>query len=214
VVAVGEYSDPNQIYTGQPGTTLKGKRFPGEEFRIGKIRFVEHPWGKVYLSAGAGGQATTTTADVAAGATTIPVTATTGLAAGTWITLGTVETSTTRQPTTEQVLITAIDTLDLTVQGMGNALDNVGCKYAHSSGAAVTEADNAFAMPVFGKNSVVGFFSKNLGLDGEQQIHDHPEIVLGRHVDYAWWWIGGVAAIAKYCCRGEFATRVPVYGHS
>lgn len=217
VEAVGEYSDPALIYDGTSG--ISGKRFPNERFKIANIRFVESMYGKVYLSAGTASQsATTLTADAAAGATSISVAELTGLAAGDFITIGTVESSTTRYPTTEQVLITAASGSSgagtLTIQGAGNTLENEGLKYAHVSGAAVTEAPNVFAIPVLGPESIVGLYSSVTGKDGLQDVHEHLGTVNGRFWDYTWWWIGGVKAIAKFCVRGEFATRAPAYGDS
>lgn len=217
VEAVAEYSDPSLIYDGK--SKLSGARFPNERFKIGNIRFVESLFGKVYLGAGTPLQAATTiTADAAAGATQIAVAESTGLTAGDFITIGTVESGTTRYPTTEQVLITAASASSgaatLTIQGAGNTLENEGLRYAHVSGTAVVEAPNVFAIPVLGPESIVGLYSSVTGVDGLQDVHPHQGVVNGRFWDYTWWWIGGVKGIPKFCVRGEFATRTSIYGDS
>lgn len=208
IQALAEYSDPNLIYTGE-SALKENEHFPGEVFRINNLRIVRHPWGKVYLGAGTQAQATTLASAAAAGDTSIVVSSASGIAVGDWLTIGTVESGTTQQPTTEQVRVTGVNSTTISIYGAG--LSN-GLMFAHDSGAAVTEAANVFAIPVFGKNSVVGYYDPEVGLEGRTDVREHVSTVPGRFWNYSWYWLGGVALVDKFCLRGEFATKMGLVG--
>jgi N4-gp56 family major capsid protein len=209
ITAIAQQSDPQLMYTGK--SALKGnERFPGEVFKINNLRVVQHPWGKVYLGAGTTAQsATTCDGAVAAGDTSFDVANASGIVAGDWITVGTLESGTTQQATTEQVLVTAVDSNAITIQGAGASF---GFKFAHDSGAAVTEAANVFAMPIFGKNSIVGYFDESIGREGQLANREHYTVVPNRLWNYSWYWVGGVAKVDSKIVRAEFATTMGLHG--
>jgi len=205
--AVGEYADPKLLYMGKPGVLGKGGRFKNERGMLAGLRFIEHPYGKVWLGGGTVAQTATTVADAAAaGATSIVVTAATGLAAGDWITLGK------GTATEEQVQITAVSDTTLTVRGVGNAFGNWGCKYAHAASATVTEAPNVVGLPVFGPKSLRGRFASDPGKNGEVSVEWAATNLPKRAINHSWYWIGGFGVVDKWVVRGECATSGHVLG--
>lgn len=213
ITAVSEYSDPQMIYSGM--SELKGnEHFPGELFKINNLRVVAHNYGKVYLGAGSTIRtATTLNGAVSAGDTTITVTTDNSLAVGDYLTIGTVESGTTRQATTEQVRVTGVgNTPVINIQGAGTGSDNFGLKFAHDSGATVTCGTNVFAMPVFGKDSLVGYYDGDLGIEGQTYVREHQSVLPEQFWNYSWKWLGGVGIVDKYVLRGEFATSMGLLG--
>ena len=193
-----KYRHPNEIFKNMPGFTFAG------------IRFVPHRAGKLYLSGGATAQAATTlSAAVAAGATSCTVASATGLAAGDYITLGTLEAN-----DADQVQITVVSGTDLTIKGGGNTPGNLGCAYAHASGAAVTEAANVAAVPIIGKNSLKGVHGDDTGRYGIATLAEGLDVLQtggqGRFVYPGWYWFGGVGIWTRYLIRGECAVS---FGH-
>ena len=182
--------------------------YNGEMARLMGIRFVRSRYGKLYLSGGVVAQAATTlNGAVAAGATSIIVTSGTGLAAGNWVTIGTLEAA-----DAEQVQITDISaTPTLVVRGAGNAASNFGLKYAHASGAAVTEATNAAAICLLGANSVKGVYGDNTGKFGKSVIKENIDS-LNRLLSLGWYWYGGIGIVPKYVLRGEVACKQNIFG--
>jgi N4-gp56 family major capsid protein len=213
--AVAEYSDPTMIVTGDISVIGKGGRFPDEKGRLFNLRFLTHEYGKLFLGAGTAAQAATSlSADAAAGATSLSVGDATGFAAGTYVTVGTLESSTTAQPTTEQVLITAVDGTTLTIRGAGNAFGNWGLKFAHSSGASVIEAPNVAAIPVLGPESMVLAFADEVGQDGEVAIEWASTNIPRRFQNHSWYWVGGSAIVDKNVVMLEVATTGNILGEN
>jgi hypothetical protein len=205
--AVGEYADPALIYRGKPGVLGKGGRFKNERGMLAGLRFIEHPYGRLFLGAGTPAQsATTLNGAVTAGATEVVLTAATGITAGDWVTLDQGE------ATEEQVLVTAVDTNTLTVRGGGNSLGNWGLKYAHANGSGAVEAPNVAGLPVFGPRSIRGRFASDPGKNGEVSIEFKATNIPKRFLNHAWYWIGGFAIVDKYVVRGEVACSGHVYG--
>jgi len=181
--------------------------YKGEFARLCGIRFVRTRMGKIYLSGGTVAQsATTIDADAAAGATALSVASATGLAVGNYITVGTLE-----GVNAEQVQITAVSGTDLTIQGIGNAPDNWGLKFAHASGEAVTEAANVVALPIIGKNSLRGVYGSEWGKFGMSVIKEGTD-TLDRLLSIGWKWYGGVGIFEKYLIRGECAISAGTLG--
>lgn len=198
-------------------TNVMGKKLPGEKYRFGSLRFIESQYGKVFCGAGTPTQgATTSTAAVAAGDTVINVANATGLAVGNWITVGTVESSTTAVPATENVLITAVNTLALSIRGAGADGDanDVGFKFAHGSGAAVVEAPNVCALPILGPESAIIAFAADVGWEGEVSLEWAPTQLPRRFLNHAWYWVGGAKLIDKNCVQIECATTGNFYGNN
>ena len=206
--AVGEYSDPKLIYRGLPGVLGGGGRFKNERGMFAGIRFVEHPYGKLFLGGGTPLQAATTLdGGFAAGVTAIDVASATGIIVGDWITVGALESS-----VAENVLVTAVETNALTIRGAGNAIGNFGLKYAHLTGVAVTEAPNVASIPVFGPSSIRGRFTTDPGKNGQVAVEWANTAIPRRNLNHSWYWVGGFGLVDKYVIRGEVATTGHVYG--
>lgn len=174
--------------------------FDAEVGYLSGLHFISHEYGKIYLSGGTLAQATTLSAAVAAGATTCSVADATGLAANDWVTLGTLESS-----SAEQVQITAISGTDLTIRGIGNTDTNFGCKYAHASGAAVTEAANVAGVVLIGPRSIPALYASAIGREPRASVEWASTNIPHRFLNHAWYWIGGFGRVEKHVLRGEFA---------
>ena len=160
--------------------------------------------------------ATTTTAAAAKGATTVYVTETTGLAAGSYVTLGTIETeSVSPGANLEQVYITAASASsgagNITIRGDGKA-NNFGLRFDHASGEAVTEAYNVAAIPLIGKESLIGIYGADTGMYGKPIEKLGTLDLMERMYYYSWYWYGGVSAIQKHMMLGKVAVSDWIMG--
>lgn len=190
-LAVSEYQNKDGIFKGEVG-------------ELGGLAFISHRYGKLYLGGGLVAQAATTVATtaVAAGDTAVTVASGTGLSNGDYITLGTLEAA-----DAERVqIVSGGTTTSLVVRGIGNAPGNFGCAKAHAVGAAVTEAPNVAAIPIFGKMSVHGVAGTLYG--GKMGDHGLDWVVtnIPQRFLNAWWkWFGGYAIYEKHVIRAEVA---------
>jgi len=187
----------------------KAKAFKHEAFEFASIRFIPSRLGKLYLGGGTVAQAATTlNGAVAAGATSITLTLGTGIAAGDWLTIGTLEAA-----DAEQVQVTdAASTPTFTIVGAGTGASNRGLKYAHANLAAVVESANVAAIPLVGQNSVRGLYVEETGRYGKAVVRNDLDS-LNRFVSIGWKWAGGVNIFPKLVLRGEFAIANKIYGN-
>lgn len=195
--------------------------FNGELADVRGLRFVESVQGKIYPGAGTVAQgATTLNGATLAGATSLILTSATGIVAGDFITVGTLEDGSTVTTETyseavkrlETVLVTAVDTNTVTVVGLGyasGAAQTPGMRYAHPSGEAVTEAAQVAAIPVFGPSSVMKAYAVPTGPFGEVRVSG-PFDVLQRFHNVGWYFIGGWAkTMGTWNVRIEVACSNP-----
>ncbi len=205
------YVNPGPIATGR---ISEGGSLPGEIGQLYKLRFLPHVYGKLFLGAGAPAQAaTTSTLALAAGGTEIIVASETGLAAGTWVTVGTLESSSTAYPTTERVQILSIDTTThCQIQGRGNAFDNFGLQFAHAADCSVIEAPNVAAIPIMGPESMVVAYADSVGQEGEVAVEWKSTDLPKRFVNHSWYWVGGASIVDKNVVMIEAATAGEMYG--
>ena len=181
--------------------------YKGEMARLCGIRFVKSNFGKLYLGGGkAIVTATTLNGAVSAGGTSVILTDSGAIAAGSWITIGTLEAA-----DAEQVLVTAKSTHTCTIRGAGNTASNFGLKYDHATGAAVANAYNAAAICLLGANSVKGVYGSNTGKYGKSVIKENIDS-LNRLLSLGWYWYGGIGIVPKYVLRGEVACKQHVFG--
>lgn len=197
---VGYYQVPDNIYKAEVGM-------------LANVRFVQSRQAKVYWGAGAAtataGSTTVATA-AAAGSNTIVTASGTNIAAGDYVTIGTVETeSVSPASNLEQVLVTAVDTNTLTVRSLGTYRPDsngktTGLLYDHAVGETVKETYNVAAIPIIGKNSVMGVHGASTGRYGKSGYTDGLDI-LGRF-GYVWWyWYGGVSVVNRNMILGKAA---------
>jgi len=205
--AVGEYADPKALYTGRPGQIYAGAKFKGEAGQLGGLRLVSNRLGKIFPAGGTAAQAETTcTEPIAAGDTSCTVAAATGITIGDWVTLNA------GTGVQEQVLVTNVAGLVLTIRGIGNKFSNFGFKYAHADNCSLIEGTNVAALPVFGPNSIRGRFASEVGKNGEVRIAVKDTLIPGRFINHSWYWVGGFGQMEKYLLRGECAVSGGMYG--
>lgn len=207
IMALNEFKYPAYYQNQMVGGLLKA-----EIGALGGVRFIEHPYGKLYLAGGLTAQAATTLdGSIAAGATTLKAAASDGLGVGSYVLLGTKEAS-----DAELVEITAQSGVSNTFQGIGNSFGTFGCQYSHNTGAAVTEAKNVGALPIIGRQSIRGAFGANVGRRGQATVFNSLDTndKLGRFQHAGWYWYGGFARLEKYLIRGEVYVTGNIIGQN
>jgi len=212
----GYYQNAKVIMDGS-FESIDAGRLPGEMFRFGDLRFVSSQYGKLFLGAGTPLQAATTLdGGHAAGATTVNVASATGIIAGNYITIGTIEQTTTAVHATEQVLVTAVSTNALTVKGAGaeGVAGDTGLKFAHLTGVSVVESPNVAALPIMGPESVVIGFASDVGWEGEVSLDFAPTQLPRRFINHSWYWVGGAKIIDHNVVQLEVATAGNVLGNN
>lgn len=157
------------------------------------IRVIKSPLAKVFYGAGADNAspvATTLSSAATALDKTITVTANTNIAVGMWLTVGTVESSTTEYLTTEVCYVTGVSATTITVIGGGV---NGGLRFSHAALAAVENGDAVHAAVFGGPNSL----AKVYGTLGEYGELVGPKVD-GSADDFiisSWKWWGGYARL-------------------
>jgi N4-gp56 family major capsid protein len=189
----GYYQTPDNLYKGEVGM-------------MAGIRFITSPLGRVYLGSGttAAGAASTVDGAHAKGATTLNVASasTLGAAVGLYVTVGTLETESVNPGANlEQVKITAVNTNALTIQSLGPKGD-LGLRYDHASGEAVNIAYNVCALPLIGKNSLIGVYGSSTGQYGQAVAKTGMDL-LNRFVYMGWYWYGGIGLIQRNLLLGK-----------
>lgn len=166
-------------------------------YELGKVwgvRLVVSPFAKAFYGAGANNATadvdTTLNGAISALATKAVATTIGSLAAGMWVTLGTVEDSTTGYPTTEIVMVDQIDpdgdnASEFSFHGGGA---NGGCRFAHADGAHLCNNNTVHPVVIGGPYSLGKVFSSEYGEYGEsvgpKQTGDLNQFILG---GYKWW---------------------------
>jgi N4-gp56 family major capsid protein len=216
VVNPGYYQEAQVLMDGD-FRSIAGKRFEGETYRLAGLRFIPSQYGKLYLGAGTVAQAATTlNGDHAAGATTVNVASAANITAGDYVTIGTLESSTTARHSTEQVYVSAVDTNALTIRGAGTegVAGNTGLKFAHLSGVAVTESPNVASIPIMGPESAIIAFATDVGWDGEVSLEWAPTQLAKRFINHGWYWVGGAKVIDHNVVVIEAATAGKILGNN
>lgn len=195
ILAVGEYQDAGLILNNELG-------------ELAGFKLVVTPWAKVFWGAGANNAsvvATTLAADVNALATTIVVAANTNIAVGQRLHIGTVETAGTHYATNESVIVSAIDTVNISIIGEG---ENGGLKYDHSTGAAVRNADSAYPVVFGGPESLGKVYDTTVGEYGKI-VGPNKGGILEQWTSLGWKWYGGYGIVAQNrILRSEFSSSM------
>lgn len=182
--------------------------FNGELAYWGGLRMIVTANAKGFWGAGAAQTtAVTTTLATAAnpGDTTITVASATGITIGSWLAIqDATEPGNTWSDSNELFMVTGIAGAVIT----GFALDPgpgdaAGLRFAHAVGAAVTNNNSVFPIPVFGPNSVTKAASDWTGPYGETVVTG-PFDRLGRFLTFGWYGIEGYARTRNaWLFRGE-----------
>ena len=86
-----------------------------------------------------------------------------------------------------------------------------GLRYNHAAGESVTTGYNVAAVPIIGKNSLLGLFGSDCGRYGTPIEKDGLD-TLNRIKYYGWYWYGGVGVIQKHIVLGLCACSRRVLG--
>lgn len=195
ILAVGEYQDAGLILNNELG-------------ELAGFKLVVTPWAKVFWGAGADNAsvvATTLAADVNALATTIVVAANTNIVVGQRLHIGTEETAGTHYATNESVIVSAIDTVNISIIGEG---ENGGLKYDHSTGAAVRNADSAYPVVFGGPESLGKVYDTTVGEYGKI-VGPNKGGILEQWTSLGWKWYGGYGIVAQNrILRSEFSSSM------
>jgi hypothetical protein len=167
----------------------------GELGTLGGIKIVVTNWAKRFYGAGAANDSISTTISsaVVAGDTTVSFTADTSISIGDWLTIGTVESSTTEYPETELVQVISGSSSPYTIAG-GAA--NGGFKFAHAALDTVKDNDTVHAVCFYGKNSIGKVFSPDTGSMGKV-LPPKTTGLLDQFMSLPWKWFGGYARVAE-----------------
>ncbi len=200
----------NARYYRSDDTTL----FEGEIGMAAGIRFVVTPQARIHLASGTPAQtATTLAASAAKGSTSVTVASATGLTAGDFIAIGTVETESVNPGANlEMVQITGVSGTTLTVRGLGDGT-GFGLRFDHAAGEAVTEAPSVADIPIIGRNSLIGVYGARTGRYGQAIMKEGLDI-LDRIAYFGWYWYGGVARVEKNLILGRVALTKQTIGYN
>lgn len=195
LLLVGEYQDKGMILNYELG-------------ELNGFSIVVTPWSKVFWGAGvANGSAvgTTLSTDQKALDLTINVTANTNMVVGGRLTIGPVETAAVYMPTTESVIITAINSTAITIIGEG---ENGGLRYDHNSLENVSNADNVFPCVFGGPESLAKIYDTEVGEFG-QIVGPKKTGLVEQFITLGWKWYGGYGIIANNrVLRAEVASSI------
>jgi N4-gp56 family major capsid protein len=196
-IAAAEYQDKSMILNWEAGEVLG-------------FKVIVSPYAKVLWGAGvanASAIATTTTADSKALATTLVLSSSANVHAGDHIMIGTIESSTTFYGTNEYATVVswASATNTATVVGQGH---NGGLRYAHASGATVSNADNVAANIFAGKGSLKKIYDVNTGEFGTV-VGPYLDGAVRQWANLGWKWRGNYGRISEsWLLRQECALGI------
>ena len=168
--------------------------FNGELAYWSGIRMVVSAGAKAFYAAGASNAsaiATTLNGSVAAGAEDIIVASATNIDVGDMMLIGTIETGNTWTDTNELWVVTAVSGTTITGYALqGGPSTGGGLRYAHASGATVSNAATVFPTTFVGPESLTKVCSGFTGPYGETVVSG-PFDKLGRFLTFGWWLISG-----------------------
>lgn len=186
---------------------LLGERMPNNSFllngeiggHVGGIRIIESNFAKIFSGAGSSLAMLVNSLSAAAapGSTQVSLSsATSSDAIGDYITIGTVESTANGEQAVTEVVFRASGTTGGSSFGLVGAGANGGLKYAHSSGAAVTHANQVYATIFMGMDALMKVYAGEWLENGEVL----PPEVSGLAKQFntmAWHWYGGFARKAE-----------------
>lgn len=180
---------------------------------LGEFRIISSPWAKVFGGAGVdNGTAVATTLSSAANALskTIVVASASNITIGSYLTIGTEETSTltdagTLYPMNERVKAISASGTTVTIVGEG---DNGGLKYDHASGSAVRNADSVYPVIFGSPNSVAKAYAGEVGEYGAV-VGPKMDGLLDQFVSLGWKWYGAFGIINEnWIVRAEVSSSL------
>lgn len=199
IKSVALYQDKEILFNGEVGQSIHG------------FKLLADPQAKIFLGAGADADSnldTTISAAVARLATTLTATSGTNLNANSWFMLGTEETAGSFYVTNERLRTKSSYVDDATTVTFIGAGANGGCKYAHASGAALRNADNAYPVLFGSPQSMVKMFTSQIG-PFAQLVGPKVSGILDQFKTLGYKWHGGYGlAMPNAVLRGEYAATL------
>ena len=126
--------------------------------------------------------------------TTFAVTSSTNLSVGKWLNVcDTVETGSTVYPKNERVKFVSADSATITIIGEAG---NAGFRFAHATGAIVSNADSAYTIVFGGPQSLVKLYDPGTGPFG-MTVGPEWRGILKQFVDLGWKFYGGYGILAQ-----------------
>ena len=89
---------------------------------------------------------------------------------------------------------------------------STGLMFDHANGEVVKETQNVCAVPIIGKNSLMGVYGSRTGRYGQSGFKTGLDIL--DRFGYVWWyWYGGVARVDRYLLLGKVAVKSYTLGY-
>ena len=185
IILLGQYRDnaPETVLMGEIGTHMSG------------IRLVVSDWAKIFQGAGSTKVASSDNLSnaVNAGATTIAVSTALTSGTGTYLTIGTRETTANGEQTNIETVYAAALSSAMAIQG---GAPNGGLLFDHSSDTPVGAYNQVHAVVVFGANSIMKVHDSG-GANPQILAPEMGEGLLDQWDNFRWRWYGGFGVHAQ-----------------
>lgn len=166
---------------------------------VGGIRIIESNFAKIFSGAGSSlaMDVNSLGADAAPGSTQVSVSsATSSDAIGDYITIGPIESTALGESAVTEVVFRGSGTTGGSSFGLVGAGANGGLKYAHSSGDAVTHANQVYASVFMGMDALMKVYAGEW-LENGQVLPPEVSGLTKQFNTMAWHWYGGYARKAE-----------------
>lgn len=185
IILLGQYRDsaPETVLMGEIGAHMSG------------VRLIVSDWAKIFQGAGSTFVASSDNLSnaVNAGATTIAVSTALTSGTGTYLTIGTRETTANGEQTNVEVVYAAALSSALAIQG---GAPNGGLLFDHSSDSPVGAYNQVHAVVVFGAESIMKVFASDIG-ENPQLLPPKVDGMLDQWDSAQWRWYGGFGRRAE-----------------
>jgi len=185
IILLGQYRDnaPETVLMGEVGAHMSG------------VRLVVSDWAKIFQGAGSTKVASSDNLSnaVNAGATTIAVSTAISSGTGTYLTIGTRETTVNGEQTNVETVYAAALSSAMTIAG---GAPNGGLLFDHSSDSPVGAYNQVHAVVVFGAESIMKVFASDIGAN-PQLLPPKVDGSLDQWDMAEWRWYGGFGVRAQ-----------------
>ena len=185
IILLGQYRDsaPETVLMGEVGAHMSG------------VRLIVSDWAKIFQG---GGSTLVASSDnlsnaVNAGATTIAVSTAISSGTGTYLTIGTRETTANGEQTNVEVVYAAALSSALAIAG---GAPNGGLLFDHSSDSPVGAYNQVHAVVVFGAESIMKVYASDIG-ENPQLLPPKVDGMLDQWDSAQWRWYGGFGVRAQ-----------------
>ena len=185
IILLGQYRDsaPETVLMGEVGAHMSG------------VRLIVSDWAKIFQGAGSTLVASSDNLSnaVNAGATTIAVSTAISSGTGTYLTIGTRETTANGEQTNVEVVYAPALSSALAIAG---GAPNGGLLFDHSSDSPVGAYNQVHAVVVFGAESIMKVYASDIG-ENPQLLPPKVDGMLDQWDSAQWRWYGGFGVRAQ-----------------